>query len=226
MAPRNRATPILQTFNRRVANRKARIGVIGLGYVGLPLAVEFAKAGFRVTGFEIDAKRVAALNAGRSYIQDVPTGELRDLVRSGRLSATLEFDALRQMDTIEICVPTPLRKTRDPDVSYIIAAVQEIAPRLRKGTLVVLESTTYPGTTDELVRPMLEEGGMRAGKDYFLAFSPERVDPGNPDNSCLVLKLEGSTQAGGEPMPPRPAPRLTTEQIGAIREWILSGAPR
>ncbi|HEY6572865.1 MAG TPA: nucleotide sugar dehydrogenase, partial [Candidatus Eisenbacteria bacterium] len=123
---------------------------------------------------------VAALNAGRSYIQDVPTGELRDLVRSGRLSATLEFDALRQMDTIEICVPTPLRKTRDPDVSYIIAAVQEIAPRLRKGTLVVLESTTYPGTTDELVRPMLEEGGMRAGKDYFLAFSPERVDPGNP----------------------------------------------
>ncbi len=180
MASRNRTSPTLQRFIRKVESRKARIGVIGLGYVGLPLAVEFAKAGFRVTGFDIDAKRVTALNAGRSYIQDVPTGELRDLVRSGRLSATMEFDALRQMDAIEICVPTPLRKTRDPDVSYIIASVQEIASRLRPGALVVLESTTYPGTTDELVRPMLEEGGMRAGKDYFLAFSPERVDPGNP----------------------------------------------
>ncbi|MEK7315059.1 MAG: nucleotide sugar dehydrogenase [Candidatus Eisenbacteria bacterium] len=180
MASRKRTTPTLQRFIRKVESRKARIGVIGLGYVGLPLAVEFAKAGFRVTGFDIDAKRVAALNAGRSYIQDVPTGELRDLVRSGRLSATMEFDSLRQMDAIEICVPTPLRKTRDPDVSYIIASVQEIASRLRPGALVVLESTTYPGTTDELVRPMLEEGGMRAGKDYFLAFSPERVDPGNP----------------------------------------------
>ncbi|HEU4725679.1 MAG TPA: nucleotide sugar dehydrogenase [Candidatus Eisenbacteria bacterium] len=180
MAPKKSSTSIVQQFTRRVANRKARIGVIGLGYVGLPLAVEFAKAGFRVTGFEIDAKRVAALNAGRSYIQDVPTGELRDLVRAGRLEATLEFDALRQMDAIEICVPTPLRKTRDPDVSYIIASVQEIAPRLKKGALVVLESTTYPGTTDELVRPMLEERGLKAGKDFFLAFSPERVDPGNP----------------------------------------------
>ncbi len=194
MAQRKRSTPALQKFERGVANRKARIGVIGLGYVGLPLACEFAKAGFRVTGFEIDAKRVAALNAGHSYIQDVPAGELRDLVRSGRLSATLDFDALRQMDAIEICVPTPLRKTRDPDVSYIIAAVQEIAPRLRRGQLIVLESTTYPGTTDELVRPMLEERGMKVGKDFLLAFSPERVDPGNPKfHTRNIPKVTGGT---------------------------------
>jgi UDP-N-acetyl-D-glucosamine dehydrogenase len=194
VARKKRSSPVIQAFNRRVSNRKARIGVIGLGYVGLPLACEFAKAGFHVTGFEIDTKRVAALNAGRSYIQDVPTGELRDLVRSGRLTATLDFDALRSMDAIEICVPTPLRKTRDPDVSYIIAAVQEIAPRLRRGQLVVLESTTYPGTTDELVRPMLEERGMRAGTDYFLAFSPERVDPGNPKyNTKNIPKVTGGT---------------------------------
>jgi UDP-N-acetyl-D-glucosamine dehydrogenase len=194
MAPATRSTDVLRRFTRSVSSKKARIGVIGLGYVGLPLAVEFARAGFRVTGFEIDAKRVATLNAGRSYIQDVPTSQLRDLVRSGMLQATLDFSSLKSMDAIEICVPTPLRKTRDPDVSYIIAAVQEIAPRLRRGQLVVLESTTYPGTTDELVRPMLEEGGMRAGKDYFLAFSPERVDPGNPKyHTKNIPKVIGGT---------------------------------
>ena len=160
--------------------RTARIGVIGLGYVGLPLATEFAKAGFRVTGFEINARRVQALNAGRSYIQDVPTRDVRALVRTGRLRATTDFDDLKSMDAIDICVPTPLRKTKDPDVSYILAAVREIAPRLKRGQLVVLESTTYPGTTDELVRPLLEHGGRRVGRDFYLAFSPERVDPGNP----------------------------------------------
>jgi UDP-N-acetyl-D-glucosamine dehydrogenase len=194
VAQRKRSGSALQRFERAVHGRKARIGVIGLGYVGLPLAVEFAKAGYRVTGFEIDAKRVAALNAGRSYIQDVPTRELRDLVRSGRLNATLDFDELRRMDAIEICVPTPLRKTKDPDVSYIIAAVQEIAPRLRQGQLIVLESTTYPGTTDELVRPMLEERGLVVGKDFFLAFSPERVDPGNPKyHTKNIPKVTGGT---------------------------------
>ena len=170
----------LQRFERRMGRRTAKIGIIGLGYVGLPLAAEFARAGYQVTGFEIDAKRVAILNSGRSYIQDVPTRDVRDLVRSGRLKATLDFDLLRSMDAIDICVPTPLRKTRDPDVSYIVSAVQEIQKRLRRGQLVVLESTTYPGTTDELVRPMLEERGLRAGRDFFLAFSPERIDPGNP----------------------------------------------
>ena len=180
MAKSRHAGSELQRFQRRMQRRSARIGIIGLGYVGLPLAVEFARAGFRVTGFEIDPKRVATLNAGRSYIQDVPTSQVRGLVRSEHLRATLDFDELRTMDAIDICVPTPLRKTKDPDVSYIVAAVQEIAKRLRRGQLIVLESTTYPGTTDELVRPMLEERGLRAGKDFFLAFSPERNDPGNP----------------------------------------------
>jgi UDP-N-acetyl-D-glucosamine dehydrogenase len=180
MKPHVRLTPLARRLADRFERRTARIGIIGLGYVGLPLATEMAKIGFRVTGFEIDAKRAAKINAGRSYIQDVPTTEVRDLVRAGRLSATLDFDGLASMDVIDICVPTPLRKTKDPDVSYIIAAVREIAPRLKRGQLVVLESTTYPGTTDELVRPMLEERDLRAGRDFFLAFSPERVDPGNP----------------------------------------------
>ena len=179
-------------LSQRVERRSARIGVIGLGYVGLPLAVEFARAGFRVTGFEIDPKRVALLNSGRSYIQDVPTKDLRQLVRSGMLTATLSFDRLRHMDAIDICVPTPLRKTRDPDVSYIAAAVGEIAPRLRRGQLIVLESTTYPGTTYELVLPILETPELRAGRDFFLAFSPERVDPGNPrHNTRNIPKVVG-----------------------------------
>ncbi len=171
---------VASRIEQRLKRRSARIGVIGLGYVGLPLAVEFAKAGFRVTGFEIDEKRIRELNRGRSYIQDVPTREVRNLVREGRLRATMNFDELRRMDAIDICVPTPLRKTKDPDVSYILAAVQQIAPRLRKGQLVVLESTTYPGTTDELVLPLLQRDSWQIGRDFYLAFSPERVDPGNP----------------------------------------------
>jgi UDP-N-acetyl-D-glucosamine dehydrogenase len=183
---------MLRLFTRRVERRTARIGVIGLGYTGLPLATEFAKAGYRVTGFEIDEKRVADLNRGRSYIQDVPTREVRDLVRKGTLRGTVNFDELRRMDAIDICVPTPLRKTKDPDVSHILAAVSEIAPRLRRGQLVVLESTTYPGTTEELVRPLLEERGFSCGKDFFLAFSPERVDPGNPTyNTRNIAKVVG-----------------------------------
>ncbi|HET7904691.1 MAG TPA: nucleotide sugar dehydrogenase [Candidatus Eisenbacteria bacterium] len=180
MSPKRRQSDPLASFIGRVDRRTAKIGVIGLGYVGLPVAAEFAKAGFRVTGFEIDARRTAILNSGKSYIQDVSTRDVRELVRSGHLKATLDFTELRSMDAIDICVPTPLRKTKDPDVSYIVAAVEQIVPRLRRGQLVVLESTTYPGTTDELMRPMLEMGGLRAGKDYFLAFSPERIDPGNP----------------------------------------------
>ncbi len=177
---RRPATTRRGAFLRRVSDRSAQVGVIGMGYVGLPLAVEFAKAGFRTVGFEIDAKRAATLNAGRSYIQDVPTADVRRLVKAGRLRATLDFNLLRGMDAIDICVPTPLRKTRDPDVSYIMAAVDQIAPRLRGEQLIVLESTTYPGTTDELVRPILEQSNLQAGRDFYLAFSPERVDPGNP----------------------------------------------
>jgi UDP-N-acetyl-D-glucosamine dehydrogenase len=180
MPKRTRPSALLRRFENRISRRSARIGVIGLGYVGLPLAVEFARAGYRVTGFEIDTHRASVLNSGRSYIQDVPTRHVRELVRSGNLRATLDFDELRRMDAIDICVPTPLRKTKDPDVSYIVASLEQIAPRLKRGQLVALESTTYPGTTDELMRPMLESRGFRVGRDFFLAFSPERVDPGNP----------------------------------------------
>ena len=194
MSPVRRKANALKTFLDRASSKRARIGVIGLGYVGLPLAAEFAREGFRVTGFEIDAKRVATLNSGRSYIQDVPTSDVRELVRSERLHATLDFDELKAMDAIDICVPTPLRKTKDPDVSYIVSSVSEIAPRLRRGQLVILESTTYPGTTDELVRPMLEERGMRVGKDFYLAFSPERIDPGNPKfHTRNIPKVVGGT---------------------------------
>jgi UDP-N-acetyl-D-glucosamine dehydrogenase len=194
MSKAGRGSNPLKTFLDRASTKKARIGVIGLGYVGLPLAAEFAKEGFRVTGFEIDAKRAATLNAGRSYIQDVPTSDVRELVRAGLLRATLDFDEIKAMDAIDICVPTPLRKTKDPDVSYIVSSVAEIQPRLRTGQLVILESTTYPGTTDELVRPMLEEGGMRAGKDFYLAFSPERIDPGNPKfHTRNIPKVVGGT---------------------------------
>jgi UDP-N-acetyl-D-glucosamine dehydrogenase len=176
----------------RLAARTARVGVIGLGYVGLPLAVEFARAGFGVVGIDLDARKVDAIAQGTSYIPDVPTSEVARLVAEGRLAATREFGVCATLDTINICVPTPLRKTKDPDMSYIVSAVEQIAAHLRPGMLVVLESTTYPGTTDELVRPMLEAGGLRAGADFFLAFSPERVDPGNAAfNTHNVPKVVG-----------------------------------
>ena len=159
--------------------------VVGLGYVGLPLAVTFADAGFRVCGVDTDAKRVEAVNAGRSHVPDVPSETVARLVLdAGRLSASTGYDAVGESDAVLICVPTPLGKTRDPDVSYIVSAASEIAPRLREGALVVLESTTYPGSTEELVLPRLLEGSagrLEVGRDFFLAFSPERVDPGRAD---------------------------------------------
>jgi UDP-N-acetyl-D-glucosamine dehydrogenase len=158
---------------------KTKVGIIGLGYVGLPLAVEFGKKGFAVTGFEVDGAKVKDLAGGRSYIPDIPTGVVQELVEGGKLSATMDFKKLAKMDAIIICVPTPLRKSKDPDISYIVSAVEKIQPNLRKGQLVILESTTYPGTTREVVMPRLEERGLKAGKDFHLAFSPERVDPGN-----------------------------------------------
>jgi UDP-N-acetyl-D-glucosamine dehydrogenase len=163
-----------------IRTRRARTGVIGLGYVGLPLAVEFGRAGLATTGIDLDAKKVAAIMEGRSYIDDVSSAEVAALRAQERLRATTDFDVLHELDTVNICVPTPLRKTKDPDLSFIVAAAEEIATRLRPGMLVILESTTYPGTTDELVLPILERGGLRAGRDFFLAFSPERIDPGNP----------------------------------------------
>src|SRR5499426_3911126 len=148
-----------QTLEQRLENQTARLAVIGLGYVGLPLAVELAQAGFEVHGIDIDEKRVRQLNQGRSYIQDVPTADVSALVRQKRLVATTDFSVLKKCDTVNICVPTPLSKQRDPDVSYIVAAATEVARHLHKGQLVILESTTYPGTTEELVLPMLAESG-------------------------------------------------------------------
>ena len=164
----------------KIQSRTARTGVVGLGYVGLPLAVELAKAGFRTTGIDLDARKIQAIAEGRSYIPDVPTSDVLELHRAGRLDATTDFAVVRELDTINICVPTPLRKTKDPDMSYIVSAVEAIAGHLHPGMLIILESTTYPGTTDEVVQPLLEATGLKAGVDFFIAFSPERVDPGNP----------------------------------------------
>jgi UDP-N-acetyl-D-glucosamine dehydrogenase len=168
-----------QTLSEKIASRSARVGVVGLGYVGLPLAVEFARAGFTVTGIDVVQSKVDLVNAGHSYIQDIPSSLLAGYVKSGKLKATTDFSAIAELDTIDICVPTPLRKTKDPDMSFIVASCQEIAKYLHAGMLVILESTTYPGTTDELVLPMLEQGDLEVGRDFFLCFSPERVDPGN-----------------------------------------------
>src|SRR5438067_2591151 len=167
------------TLSDRIRSRNARVGVIGLGYVGLPLAVEFARAGFTVTGFDVDGTKIAEINAGRSYIPDVSSEDLAAHVRAGKLNATTDMAQLGEMDAVDICVPTPLRKTKDPDLSYIVKAVEAVVATLKRGQLVILESTTYPGTTDEVVQPMLEERGLKADDDFLLAFSPERVDPGN-----------------------------------------------
>jgi UDP-N-acetyl-D-glucosamine dehydrogenase len=162
-------------------DQRAHVGVIGLGYVGLPLATEFASRGFQAIGFEVDNNKVTQINSGRSYIGDVSTQQVKQAVDAGRLRATVDFDDLKECDAIIICVPTPLRKTKEPDVSFILAAAEEIKQRLRRGQLIVLESTTYPGTTDEVLLPMLEQTGLKLDEDFLLAFSPERVDPGNPE---------------------------------------------
>src|SRR5579863_9587362 len=166
-------------LRQKIESHRARAGVVGLGYVGLPLAVELAHAGFCVTGIDVLAPKVDAINRGESYVQDVSTDVLKPLVEAGKIRATTDFGAVAQLDTINICVPTPLRKTKDPDMSYIVSSCQEIAKYFHAGMLVILESTTYPGTTDELLLPMFEQGGLKAGRDFFLCFSPERVDPGN-----------------------------------------------
>ena len=181
---------------QRIAERRVRAGVIGLGYVGLPLLVAFARAGVEAVGFDVDAERTAAIRRGESYIGDVAAADVRAAVHASGLSATTDFAALAAVDTINICVPTPLRKTRDPDLSHVIAAVEQVAAHLRAGQLVVLESTTYPGTIDEVVRPRLEAGGLRAGADFCLAFSPERVDPGSTEwTTCNIPKVVGGVDA-------------------------------
>lgn len=168
-----------QTLLDKIARREARVAIIGAGYVGLPLAVEFAESGFNVMTLDVDARKVDAINRGESYIEDVPTDQLKPLVASGKLCATTSYDDLRTADAISICVPTPLRKTKDPDMSFIIQAIEGIAPISHAGLLVVLESTTYPGTTEEVIMPRLVNNGLQVGEDVFVAFSPERIDPGN-----------------------------------------------
>ncbi len=167
------------TLVEKIQEKKIKSAVVGLGYVGLPLAIEFAASGIEVVGIDLDKGKVDAVNLKRSYIQDVDAEELARCVSKGLLSATANFSILKSVDTINICVPTPLSKTREPDISYIVAAASQIARYLKKGQLIILESTTYPGTTEEVLLPMFEKKGFKAGKDFYLAFSPERVDPGN-----------------------------------------------
>src|SRR3974390_2259006 len=174
------STSTIEALKNKIEAKTARVGIVGLGYVGLPLAVEFAKAGFHVTGIDLQQSRVDRLMNGESYIQDVPNNDVAELVTAKRFDATTDFSVVRELDTINICVPTPLRKTKDPDMSYIVSAADEIAKYFHPGLLVILESTTYPGTTDELLLTTFEKHGLKVGEDFFLCFSPERVDPGNP----------------------------------------------
>jgi UDP-N-acetyl-D-glucosamine dehydrogenase len=182
------------SLKEKLEKRQASVGVIGLGYVGLPLAVEFAKAGFDVTGFDVDESKVAEMNAGRSYILDVRTEDVASFVKAGRLRATTDMSKLADMDAVDICVPTPLRKTKDPDMSFVVSAAEEIAKYIHPGMLIVLESTTYPGTTAEVLQPMFEARGLTAGEGFYLAFSPERVDPANEKfNTRNTPKVVGGT---------------------------------
>ncbi|TET38064.1 MAG: nucleotide sugar dehydrogenase [Planctomycetota bacterium] len=169
----------MQELEKRFKTKTANVGIIGLGYVGLPLAREFLRSGFRVIGFDNDAEKIRRLQAGKSYIGHIPSHQIDDMVRTGRFAPTADFDRLAEPDAIAICVPTPLTPGNEPDLGYVVSATEEIAKRLRKGQLVILESTTYPGTTREVLLPILARSGLNCGEDYFLAFSPEREDPGN-----------------------------------------------
>ncbi|MBI3333835.1 MAG: nucleotide sugar dehydrogenase [Candidatus Omnitrophica bacterium] len=182
---------------KKIRNRSARVGVIGLGYVGLPLAVEFAKRGYPTVGIDLDPVRVRSLRGGRSYIPDVPQGEIARLIRQKRFTATTDYAALRRLDAVMICVPTPLRKTREPDISCIVAASEALARHLHRYQVIILESTTYPGTTEEVILPMLQKRGLKVGADFFLGFSPERIDPGNPEykTSSIPKVVSGVTPA-------------------------------
>ncbi|MDD4979682.1 MAG: nucleotide sugar dehydrogenase [Candidatus Omnitrophica bacterium] len=169
----------IQGFKERINKKKARICVVGLGYVGLPLALEFAKKGFYVLGIDIDKDRLAHISKKESYISDIPTAELRKIIASGKFRASANFQALKGADAVIICVPTPLKRKYHPDISYIKQAVNSIAKNIKKGSLIILESTTYPGTTEDVILPLLESKGLKCGEDFYLAFSPERIDPGN-----------------------------------------------
>jgi len=192
MLQRNTFSDAAAHLKQAVNDRTAVIGIVGLGYVGIPLALTAAKAGFNVLGFDIDAPRVDQINQGNSFIKHIPTEAISEAVTSGKFKATADFSRLGEPDALLICVPTPLTKHREPDLSYVENTARAIAPRLRKGQLIVLESTTFPGTTEEVIKPILEATGLESGKDFFLAFSPEREDPGNPDfGTSTIPKVVG-----------------------------------
>jgi UDP-N-acetyl-D-glucosamine dehydrogenase len=170
---------MLQELKKKILSKKAKISIIGLGYVGLPLAMTFIKKGFKVYGIDVDGDRVKRLKTNKSYIMDVPSDDIRKAISGGSLVATTDFTNIKRSDAVIICVPTPLYKSKEPDVSYIVSAVKNIKKHMKRGQIVVLESTTYPGTTEEVMLPVLESGGLKEGKDFYLAFSPERIDPGN-----------------------------------------------
>ena len=173
------SSAVAGAFDDRVSSREAKLGIIGLGYAGLPLAMLFAEAGFEVTGVDLSESRVAAIGRGESYLVDVPAERYQSV--DGRLSATTEYAKVKELDALTICVPTPLSKTRTPDISYIVSAAEAVASQMREGQLIVLQSTTYPGTTEEIVLPILQQSGGKVGQDFFLGYAPERVDPGNRD---------------------------------------------
>src|SRR3989449_2859509 len=203
------------TLSHRIANHTARITIVGQGYVGLPLAVEFARIGFPVIGLDSDPARAAALVSGRSHVPDVPSEPLQALLQVGRYYATTQSTVLSESDAVLICVPTPLRKSKDPDISYVVAASQEAATRSRPGQLIILESTTYPGTTEELLLPLFEANGARIGEDVFLAFSPERIDPGNP---TFKVKDIPKVVGGVTPVCTRLAAELYREIVPGVHE--------
>lgn len=192
-----------QHLKDKIKKKKAHIAVIGLGYVGLPLAHAFAQKGQKVTGIDLDSSRVNKINSGVSYIEDLPTASLKKQVKAKLLNASTHYDVLKQADAIVVCVPTPLNRLKDPDISFIVSATDAIVKRLRKGQLIILESTTYPGTTEEVILPALEKSGFKAGEDFFLCFSPERIDPANPNfNTQNIPKVVGGitphcTELGG-----------------------------
>ncbi len=182
-----------QSLKKKLAEKKALVGIIGLGYVGLPLAREFCHAGMKVLGFDVDPSKIKSLRAGKSYIEHIPSSLIKSMVKSGDFQVTDDMLKLNKPDAIIICVPTPLTKTRDPEMKYVESTAQAIVRKLRKGQIIVLESTTYPGTTAELVKPILESGGLKAGKDFYLAFSPEREDPGRKDyTTATIPKVVGA----------------------------------
>lgn len=202
-----------QSINKKIKSKEIRVGVVGLGYVGLPLAVEKAKAGFKTIGFDVQEEKVNLVNEGHNYIGDVVDSDLKKLVEAGMLSATTDFSFVKDVDFIAICVPTPLDEHQQPDISYVKNSTIEIAKYMTKGTMVVLESTTYPGTTEELIKPLLEEGsGLKCGEDFYLGFSPERVDPGNKE-----FKTKNTPKVVGA------IGKDATETISAMYRAVLEG---